>query len=62
MTVALPLERQKEAKLVALAHAKGMTADALVCDAMDQKEPTRSLRGWLAKYGPAPISDDRRHC
>ena len=69
MTIILPLDPQKEAKLRALAQEKGVTAEELVRDAVDQilseapvatprKEPIRSLRGILAKYGPAPSADD----
>jgi hypothetical protein len=69
MTITLPLEPQKEAKLNAVARAKGMTPDELVTQAIDQiiaeasdsttgKEPTRSLRGLLAKYGPAPSAEE----
>ena len=45
-----------------------MTADTLVREAIDKiladapgaprKEPTRSLRGLLAKYGPAPSAEE----
>ena len=69
MTITLPLEPQQEAKLIALARAKGLSANDLVREMIDQllsevpeatsrKEPTRSLRGLLAKYGPAPSADD----
>jgi hypothetical protein len=67
MTIVLPLEPQKEARLIALARKKGVTADVLVSDAVDRilaeqpetpGEPTRSLRGILAKYGPAPSEAD----
>jgi hypothetical protein len=68
MTIILPLEPQKEAKLIALAHEKGVTADKLVSQAIDKllaeapetvpKEPTRSLRGLLAKYGAAPSAEE----
>jgi hypothetical protein len=69
MTITLPLEPQKEAKLIAVAESKGMTADELVSQAIDRiiadapeaaghKEPTRSARGLLAKYGPAPSAED----
>jgi hypothetical protein len=65
MTIILPLDPQKEAKLEALAQEKGMTADEFVQREIDKIiaaapalpgkfEPTRSLRGILAKYGPAP--------
>jgi hypothetical protein len=69
MTITLPLEPQKQAKLIALAQAKGLSADELVREAIDKilaetpeatslKEPTRSLRGLLAKYGPAPSAEE----
>jgi hypothetical protein len=68
MTITLPLEPHKEAKLIALAHEKGVTADTLVREAIDKiladapealrKEPTRSLYGLLAKYGPAPSAEE----
>lgn len=69
MTITLPLEPQKEAKLNAVARAKGLTPGELVTEAIDRiiagapdtitgKEPTRSLRGLLAKYGPAPSAEE----
>ena len=69
MTITLPLEPQKQAKLIALAQAKGLSADDLVREVIDKilaeapeitslKEPTRSLRGLLAKYGPAPSAEE----
>jgi hypothetical protein len=68
MTIILPLEPQEEAKLIALAQEKGVTADTLVREAIDKiladasepprKERTRSLRGLLAKYGPAPSAEE----
>jgi hypothetical protein len=69
MTITLPLEPQKQAKLIALAQAKGLSADELVREAIDKilaetsevtslKEPTRSLRGLLAKYGPVPSAEE----
>jgi hypothetical protein len=69
MTINLPLGPQKEAKLNAVAQSKGMTADELVSQVVDQiiaqapdiavqKEPTLSLRGLLAKYGPAPSAEE----
>jgi hypothetical protein len=65
----LPLEPQKQAKLIAVAESKGMTADELVSQAIDKiiaeateagasKEPTLSLRGLLAQYGPAPSAEE----
>jgi hypothetical protein len=35
MTIILPLEPQDEAKLIALAHAKGLSTEALVRQALD---------------------------
>jgi hypothetical protein len=69
MTISLPLEPQKRAKLIALAQAKGLSTDDLVLQAIDKmlaeeaeptslKKPTRSLRGLLAKYGPAPSAEE----
>ena len=69
MTLTLPLEPQEEAKLVAAARAKGVSLDALVREALGRifsesaaeapgKEPTRSLRGLLAKYGTAPSAEE----
>ena len=69
MTIILPLEPQKQARLIALAQAKGLSADDLVREAIDKllaespemtsrKEPTRPLRGLLSKYGPAPSAEE----
>jgi hypothetical protein len=67
MTITLPLHPQEEARLIAVAQAKGLSPDALLRQAVDQilaeagdsparKKPTRSLRGLLSKYGPAPTA------
>jgi uncharacterized membrane protein len=68
MTITLPLQPQEEARLIAAAKAKGVSADALVREAVDRilaeasggspREPKRSLRGLCAKYGPAPSADE----
>jgi hypothetical protein len=70
MTLTLPLQPQEEARLVAAAQARGVSLDALVREALGRifaeadaqaapgKEPTRSLRGLLAKYGPAPSAEE----
>ena len=69
MTITLPLEPQKEAKFIAVAEAKGMTANELLSQAIDKiiadapevtthNEPTISLRGLLAKYGTAPSAEE----
>jgi len=59
---------QEEARLVALARAKGLSTDALVREAINRilteapnpspKEPSRSLRGLFAKYGQAPSAGE----
>jgi hypothetical protein len=69
MTITLPLKPQEEAKLIAIAQSKGVSADALVREALDkiladapvtllQKEPSHSSRGILAKYGPVPSAEE----
>jgi len=66
MTITLPLQPQEEAKLLAAARAKGVSANALVREAVNriiaeapgEKEPTLSARGILAKYGPAPSAEE----
>jgi hypothetical protein len=69
MSINLPLEPHKEALLAALAQSKGLSLHDLVREAIDKiladapggtprKEPTRSLRGLLAKYGPAPSAEE----
>lgn len=65
----MPLQPQEEAKLIAIAQAKGLSTDALVREALEKilgnapdvspkKEPTRSARGILAKYGPAHSAEE----
>lgn len=68
MTIKLPLEPRVEAKLIALAREKGVTPSELVRAVIEKilgedhgtfrKEPTRSLRGLLSKYGPAPSAEE----
>jgi hypothetical protein len=70
MTITLPLRPQEEAKLLAIAKAKGVSPDALVREAVNRmieeapaeasvrKEPTLSARGILAKYGSAPSAEE----
>ena len=69
MTITLTLQPQEEARLIAAAQAKGLSTDALVREALDKilaeapdvtpkKEPTLSLHGLLAKYGPAPSAEE----
>lgn len=65
MTINLSLEPQEEANLIAIAQKRGVSTHQLIREAIrniladsaevsNKKEPTRSLRGLLAKYGPAP--------
>ena len=60
----LPLDPQEEVKLVAAARASGLLTGALAREALERifaeaahpgsaNEPTRSMRGLLAKYGLA---------
>lgn len=69
MTITLPLEPQKEAKLIAVVESKGMTASELVSRMIDKiisdaseatarNEPMISLRGLLDKYGSAPSTEE----
>ena len=69
MTLTLPLGPQEEAKLVAVARARGLSMDALVRQALEKifaeaaeespsREPTRSMRGLLEKYGRAPSAEE----
>jgi hypothetical protein len=69
MTISLRLQPHEEARLIALAEAKGLSTGALVREALDRllaeapeagggKDPTLSLRGLLAKYGQAPSAEE----
>jgi len=67
MSITLPLEPQKEAKLIALAQEKGLSADEFVREAIDKilaavpDQPPKlkkSAYGLLAKYGPGPTEDE----
>ncbi len=68
MTVNLPLPPSEEARLAALARAKGVTTEALIAQLIRRAlaevaeagptRPTRSLHGLLAKYGPAPSAEE----
>ena len=74
MTITLPLQPREEAELLAPAEAKGISPTALLEEAVhriiadSQKTrpevsnkaitPTRSIRGILAKYGPAPSAEE----
>ncbi len=69
----LTLSPEQEAKLVAIARERGITADALVREAIDsmlaefpndRPKPRKSAYGLLEKYGPGPteevIDENRR--
>ena len=56
MTRTLPLQPQEEASLIAAALRQAL--EKIVADVPDVKGPTRSLRGLLSKYGPAPSAED----
>jgi hypothetical protein len=67
MSIDLPLEPQKQAKLDALAHAKGLSPDEFVLEAVERildqapdqhAAPKKSLYGLLAKYGPGPSEEE----
>ena len=69
MTITLPLQPLEGARLIAAAQAKGISPEELVREVLDKilaeapdispsKEPTRSLRGLLSKYGPAPSAEE----
>ena len=67
MTITLPLQPQEEAKLIAAARARGVSADALVREALDRilaeapghtLKPKKSAYGLLAKYGPGPTEEE----
>lgn len=73
MTITLPLEPNKEARLVALARQRGVSADELVREAIDKMldtapdqigKPKKSAFGLLEQYGPGPteqeIDENRR--
>jgi hypothetical protein len=67
MTITLPLEPLEEARLIAAAKAKGLSADALVRRAIDgiladapdaSLKPKKSAYGLLAKYGSGPTEEE----
>jgi hypothetical protein len=71
MTISLPLKPDEEAQILAAAKARGISANTLVREALNRiiaetaqqetatrKEPTRSVRGLLAKYGSAPSAEE----
>ena len=73
MTIILPLQPHEEARLAAIAEARGVSSDALVREAVENilqsvpeqpSAPKKSAFGLLAKYGPGPteaeIDENRR--
>ena len=57
MTVTLPLQPQEEAKLIALAQAKGVSTDALVREALDKILADTPDQLSEPKSEPRPIWD-----
>ena len=73
MSIVLKLDPQEEARLAAVAQARGLTTDALLREAVEKilgtapaqpAKPKKSAYGILAKYGPGPskqeIDENRR--
>ena len=67
MTITLPLQPQEEAKLIAMAQARGLSTDAFLLEAIDKIlagapdqpiKPKKSAYGLLAKYGPGPTAEE----
>jgi len=67
MTIVLPLEPNQEAKLLALARQRGVSADELVREAGDRMlnvtpercaTPKKSAFGLLERYGPGPTEEE----
>jgi len=57
VTITLPLQPQEEAKLVALAEAKGVSTDSLVREALDKILADAAARPDEPKREPRPIWD-----
>jgi hypothetical protein len=53
MTITLPLQPQEEARLIALAQAKGLSTDALVREALDK------ILADAPELPPQPARDSR---
>jgi hypothetical protein len=73
MSITLQLQPQEEARLAAIAQARGLSTNALLREAIDRilesapalpLKPKKSAFGLLAKYGPGPneqeIDENRR--
>jgi uncharacterized membrane protein len=67
MTITLPLKPQEEAKLIALAQERGISAEQLVREAVEKMlitasdellKPKKSAYGLLEKYGPGPTDQE----
>jgi hypothetical protein len=67
MTITFPLEPKKEARLIALAQERGVSANDLVREAVDKMldatpdrptEPKNSAFGLLAQYGPGRTEEE----
>jgi hypothetical protein len=57
MTITLPLQPQEEARLVALAPAKGVSTDTLVREALDKILAEAAGKPDKAKHESQPIWD-----
>jgi hypothetical protein len=73
MSITLPLQPQEEARLAAVARARGLSTKALLREVIEKLletapqlplKPKKSAFGLLAKYGPGPseqeIDESRR--
>lgn len=69
MNLIVPIDPQDEVRLAAAARSRGVSLDELVRPAVEKilteanqaeasKQPSVSLRGLLAKYGPAPSAEE----
>jgi plasmid stability protein len=63
LTIEIPDDQN--AALAAKAHARGVSTDALLREAIDKilepeqpKKPKKSAYGLLAKYGPGPTAEE----
>lgn len=69
MNLIVPIDPQDEVRLAAAARSRGVSLDELVRAAVEKilaeanqaeapKQPSVSLRGLLAKCGPAPSAEE----
>jgi hypothetical protein len=57
MTITLPLQPQEEARLIAVARAKGLSTDALVREALERILADAPVQPAEQKADPRPIWD-----